>query len=50
VGGEEARIRLAESQVLSTAHNQLAFFVGTSPNPYVAVLEGTIFTPGSNKE
>jgi len=33
-----------------TSHNQLAFFVGTSPNPYVGVLEGTISTPGANKK
>jgi len=33
-----------------TSHNQLAFFVGTSPNPYVGVLEGTISSPGANKK
>ena len=33
-----------------TSHNQLAFSVGTSPNPYLGVLEGTISTPGANKK
>ena len=33
-----------------TAHNQLAFFVGTSPNPYLGVLEGTISSPGANRK
>jgi hypothetical protein len=33
-----------------TAHNQLTFFVGASPNPYVAEIEGNLSTPGANKE
>jgi hypothetical protein len=33
-----------------TAHNQLAFRAGTSPNPYVGQLEGTLSTPGANKK
>ena len=31
-----------------TAHNQLAFAVGASRNPYVAEIEGAISTPGAN--
>ncbi len=34
-----------------TANNQLAFAVGgAAPDPYVAEIEGTISTPGSNKK
>ena len=33
-----------------TAHNQLAFRAGTSPNPYVGQLEGALSTPGANKK